>query len=77
MGIKMKTEKILIEIPKAKPKQMEAIRQDAIDKILAENAHKFMNGEMDALIINTNVKPQKLTALQKVLNFFAKIFNKK
>lgn len=77
MGIKMKTEKILIEIPKAKPKQMEAIHQGAIDKILAENARKFMSGEMDVLIINANVKPKKPTVLQKVLNFFAKIFNKK
>ena len=74
MGIKMKTEKILIEIPKAKPKQMEAIRQDAIDKILIENAHKFMSGETDVLVINTSVKPQKTTFLQKIQNLLAKIF---
>ena len=74
MGIKMKTGKILIEIPKAKPKQMEVIRQGAIDKVLVENAHKFMSGEIDALVINASVKPQKTTFLQKIQNLVAKIF---
>ena len=68
----MKVEKFSTIIPKNTPKQMEIMRQDALDDILAKNIDKFVNGEADAFLVTY----KRQNFIQKTIEFIKNKFKK-